>query len=190
MEKKELFSKYLKVVDEIGSIQKDATNPFAKSKYSTLSNIQKHVRPVLNKHSLLFTMNFTLDSQINNMYNCIATLIDIETEQKHKFYYTIPYDETQKNPVQGFGSTMTYGQRYVYGIVFNIPFDDEDPDSGKTKGANCEKKETDSREWLNEGTSKYKDAVKYLKNGGDISAIEKKYRISKKTREQLLNDSI
>lgn len=30
--------------------------------------------------------------------------------------------------IQNFGATETYGQRYIYHVVFGIPLDDEDPD--------------------------------------------------------------
>lgn len=186
---KKILIKYLSIKDKIGVIQKDSQNPFAKSKYASLPNMLKHINPVLTEFKVLFIPQFAIDENVPSMYKCSCDLIDCESEETMNFIFSVPFDDTQKNPVQGFGSSMTYGQRYVYGCVFGIAFDDDDPDSGKTKGANCEAKDTDKRKWLNPNTDDWTGAIKSLKSGKTIDDALKVFKISKDNQEKLKSES-
>ncbi len=175
---------------QIGVVGKDAINPFSKSKYSSLTNILNHVQPLLIKAGLI--LKFDFPELQNDAYTVKATLIDVEGDAKASMVwdFVIPHDQTQKNKTQGFGSTMTYGQRYMYAIIFQIPFDDQDPDAKSEKE---QKKDTktksdkdDGKPWLNGGTDEWEGAKKYMKEGGNVDEIRKKYKISNKLAEKLV----
>jgi len=43
----------------------------------------------------------------------------------------------------------------------------------------------EDKKWLNVNTPEFTQAIEYLKNGGNIEAIEKKYNLAAKTRAEL-----
>ncbi len=47
-----------------------------------------------------------------------------------------------------------------------------------------------AKPWLNPDTDKWKEAVKYLQQGGNIQSVEAKYRMSKVNREKLLGEAV
>ncbi len=180
--------KYLEIIKKIGIVGKDATNPFTESKYSSLTNILNKVQPLLNEDGLILKFDFPVLE--NDNYTVKAKLIDTEGDSKAfmEWDFTIPHDQTQKNKTQGFGSTMTYGQRYMYAIIFQIPFDDQDPDAkaGKDQKKDQEKENGEEKPWLNPDTKEYESAKKYMIEGGNVSKIREKYKVSKKLADKLV----
>lgn len=172
------------------SVFKDAVNPFAKSKYATLSNILNKVNDVLNKNNLLFIIgNIRKSESFDNTYVFEADLIDPESDKKIHFEYNVPFDTTQKNPIQGYGSMMTYAQRYIYGAVWGISFDEDDPDSGKTKGVNSQSQNAKpQKKWLNPDTPEWENSWKAVKNGTrTTNQVFDYYAISKDNREKFVS---
>lgn len=185
--------KYLEVIKKIGVIGKDAENPFAKSKYASLTNILNKVQPLLNDKGLI--LKFDFPALENDAYTIKATLQDVEEEVNSinsimTWDFVIPHDQTQKNKTQGFGSTMTYGQRYMYAIIFQIPFDDQDPDAKPKNKQEADNKgapdKDDGKPWLNGDTPEWTKAKQYMKEGGNVEEIRKKYKVSKKLAEKLV----
>ncbi len=121
--------KHFNIICELGTVQKNAINPFAKAKYVTLSNVQKHLMPLFEKHKVIPT--FVFEKLVDGVYESRFTLLDVESEETLTYNFAIPLDNTQKNNVQAFGATTTYAQRYIYCVVFQIALDDEDPDAQK-----------------------------------------------------------
>ena len=54
-------------------------------------------------------------------------------------------------------------------------------DDGNKASGNVE----DKREWLNKDTDSFKKALAYMQNDGDISIIEKKFKLSKEVKSLL-----
>jgi hypothetical protein len=133
MSDKNIYQRMLACKTEIGKIYKDATNPFAKAKYASLSNMLAKINPALDENGLLMMLSFNINKELSSqkmVYDAIADIINVDKpEECLQYIFHIPSDSTQKNDVQGFGATMTYGQRYVYSVLFNIAFDDIDPDA-------------------------------------------------------------
>lgn len=50
--------------------------------------------------------------------------------------------------------------------------------------------EIDNRQWLNDNTKPFDEAIKFLQNGGTIDKIEAKYKLSKQVRDKLLTNAI
>lgn len=216
-----IYKQYLEIIKQVKVVGKDATNPFAKSKYASLTNILNKLQPLLNDAGLVFKIDVTelqefksesvqettekegkvttkTFQQTSGYYKVKVQLLDVEEEDDKEGFmdweFVVPHDSTQKNPTQGFGSTMTYIQRYAYAMVFQIPFDDQDPDASKT-GTNAQPSTAqtngqagDDKPWLNEDTPEFAEAVKYMDGGGTVKKIREKYRVSKKT-ESILTKS-
>jgi len=192
-------SKYLDIIKQIDGVEKDAKSVFGDAKYASLPNIQKTVQPLLQKAGLIIKFDFP--EYIDNTYKALATLIDTGDNATMEWVFSIPGDTQQKNAVQAFGSTMTYGQRYMYGVIFQIPFADEDPD-GKTPAKTTPAKKADKtpakkeekpaadaskddKPWLNEGTPEWDKAIDYMDGGGNIASIRQNYKVSTKCQELL-----
>jgi hypothetical protein len=166
---KTLADRLLAAQREIGTIQKDGTNPHFKSKYATLPQIIGEVKPILNRHDLLLTQPIRgnkVISEISYLDDCIGSEIELP----------------QNLNAQQLGSAITYFRRYTLASLLALEIEDDDGNQASVQ--------TDNRPWLNENTPVFKEAVKFLKENGSISDIEKKYKLSEKAREKLLSEAI
>jgi len=106
----------------------DQTNSF----YAGLDEIDVIARPIYTKHG--FALSFgTADCPVEGCYRqtCEVSHRGGHSEMRQA---DLPTDmvgikgNPNKTGVQGFGSTMTYGQRYITKLVFNIVIGGEDND--------------------------------------------------------------
>lgn len=87
------------------------------------------------------------------------------------------------------GKATTYALKYALLYTFLIPttkIDDSDKYHSDKHDVPPKAEKKDSRAWLNKDTEEWAAAIKYLNEGGSIATIEKKYRINKANREELL----
>ena len=194
-DKKSLKERYFDIVNAIGGVQRDATNPFAKAKYASLSNIQKHLQPLFHSNRCYVVCEFS--ELTNEVYKCILTLVDVDSDDTMMWVFDIPIDNTQKNRVQAFGATTTYGQRYALCVAFQIALDDTDPDAQPAKGTTGTATTTKpapqpvQKQVLKKGTEQYLNAVKYLatKEGAKIPDIHQHYIVSPGVEKSLVQDA-
>ena len=82
---------------------------------------------------------------------------------------------------QQFGAASTYGKKYALGNLFLID-DTEDADAGNKHGVvdkiKAKAKPSMTKEQL-------ESAMGYVRSGGDIKAIESKYKITDEQRKNL-----
>jgi hypothetical protein len=182
--------KYFEIIKALGSIQRDATNPFARAKYASLSNIQKHLNPLLFAQGCF--LEFDFGKVKDGIYDVGLTLQDIDGEEQMEWRFAIPMDNTQKNLVQAFGATTTYAQRYALAIAFQIPLDDEDPDARASAPAPVAKQATPQLEPLTVGSKKYKDAVNWLATapGASMAMLKTRAFILPEVEAQLVADAM
>jgi hypothetical protein len=117
-----------KVQEEITNPIAEATNPFFKSKYATLSSILNLVRPLLSKNGLYLYQNAGNDEN----YVYIETKL-IHTSGEYLQSSRLYLKPDKKTP-QGIGSTITYGRRYQLAAVLGIC--DQDDDDGNAAESN------------------------------------------------------
>ena len=107
-------------------------NEQTQSDYAALEEIDRIARPIYTRHG--FALSFgTEDCPIENFYRqtCKVSHRGGHEEMRHA---DLPIDTVglkgnpNKTGIQGFGSTMTYGQRYITKLVFNIVIGGEDND--------------------------------------------------------------
>lgn len=124
-----MYEKLLKVQMEIGSIKKDATNPFFKSKYFDINTLLAQVKPVLNKHGLILVQALTSD---NGKLALDTRIIDAETKGTLACPPVILPDV--QDP-QKAGSAITYFRRYAIQSLLALEAEDDDGNvaSGKVK---------------------------------------------------------
>jgi hypothetical protein len=167
---------------KVDKIEKDASNPFFKSKYATLTNILDAINTPLIEAGLVV-------SQFPVGVDSLTTLL-IHAESGEYLCETYSMIGMKSNP-QERGSFISYQRRYALASILNLNISDESDDDGNsaTFGSIPMTKEVIEKQWLNKGTKEYIGAVEKMKAGkSSIEALKKYFKISKETESSLLND--
>jgi hypothetical protein len=168
--KTNIYSKLLKVQTEIGAISKDTKNPFYNSKYFDINSLLRQVMPLLQKQELVLIQPIQ-DGQVKSV------IIDTEGGSVESTMFLPEINDPQK-----LGSAITYYRRYTLQSLLALQAEDDDGNATINQVSEVQK------DWLNENTPEFSKAIEYIKNGGKIQAIQAKYKLSKKVKEQLLNN--
>lgn len=166
----------------VETIKKGETNPFFKSKYASLNDILNVIRQPLADNGLSF-VQFP-----KGKYGLDTMLMHTSGEWLSESYEMEP---TKHDP-QGAGSVITYQRRYALGAILGLNID-EDDDANKASVTPIPEEIAERANvlpWLNPNTSQWNDAIKFLKEGGIMSKIKVKYRISKANEEKLMTEAI
>lgn len=117
---------------EIPMIGKDRENAFTHTWYATLERVNDRVVPIYTRHG--FNLSFgTTDSKIEG---CVRVTCHVSHIGGHSRDYEVnlPLDGAgakggnNKTGVQAFGSTVSYGRRYLTLMIFNVTLCGEDTD--------------------------------------------------------------
>jgi hypothetical protein len=126
------------VQEKIKPIAADAANPQTKSKYASYFALDKELRPIYTAHG--FSLNFNTD-------NCplpdhVRVVCDVSHNGGHSCRHQIDMPADGKGAKGGdvmtkthaMGSAITYGKRYLLGMIFNIAVaqDDDGNAAGNT----------------------------------------------------------
>lgn len=117
---------------EMPRIVPTTPNEHTKAPYAALDEVDRVARPIYTRHG--FALSFgTTDCPIADFYRQTCKVSHRAGHSETRFA-DLPVDtvgpngKPNKTGVQGFGSTMTYGQRYITKLVFNIVIGGEDND--------------------------------------------------------------
>lgn len=116
---------------ELEPIRRDATNPQTKSRYASYPALDAAIRPIYIKHG--FALSFDTADSTEPMTVVVVCYV---TRGRHKRTYSIPMPADGKGPKGGevmtrthaTGSAVTYGKRYLLGMIFNVVVADRDDD--------------------------------------------------------------
>lgn len=117
---------------EIPAVFRNKINEEKSSRYADLEQLDKVSRPIYTKHG--FALSFgTADCPLpgHARQTCLVSHVG---GYSRLYQADIPLDLTgpkgnpNKTGVQGFGSSMSYGQRYLTKLIFNIALTNEDND--------------------------------------------------------------
>ena len=170
-----LLQAFIKFQGVVTPITKDASNPFFKSAYASLDHIQEHIKKPLLSCGLVVTQpSIRIDGQ--DFVNTI--LFHAETEEKLESLFPIIVN---KQSAQDYGSATSYARRYSLQGLLNLTIQGMDDDGETAQGRN-----EDTRQWLNKDSEQFNKAHKYVSDGGSISDIEKKYKVSKEVKTLLI----
>jgi len=160
---------------KMGKVVKSSTNPFFKSKYAGLPAVLDAIADPLQESNLTFT-------QFPNEDGLCTTLIHTESgEFMQSCFKMLPV----KQDPQAQGSAITYARRYSLVSILGLNVDEDDDGNKASEPA----KETDNRLWLNPNTKEWSGAIEFIKNGGDVSKIEVKYKLSKVNKDLLIKET-
>lgn len=170
---------------KVGNIKKDANNPFFKSTYASLSNIQDTIQMPMVESGLTYSQ-FPIGED-----GLVTILMHAESGEFLMGEYTM---KPVKNDPQSRGSAITYQKRYALCAVLGLNVEDDDDGNGAS-GKKPNKDEPPQQPpaeltWLNEGSKEFKGAVEKMKAGtSSIPALKKFFRISKEVEQKLTEQS-
>lgn len=163
---------------KVGAINKNAENPFFKSKYASLSNIQEIITLPLSECGLAY-MQFP-----DGQYGLTTIIIHADSGEWVQSTYTM---KPVKDDPQGAGSVITYQKRYAIVAALGLNIDDDDDGNTGTHGGKSPEDAADNaKPWLNENTPAFEGAVKKLKAGTTtIDKIRLAFKVSKQIQTKL-----
>jgi hypothetical protein len=176
---------------------KSKFNSFGKYNFRSAEDILEALKPYNEKYGVFFTINEEMQTYAlltNNNDSIIPTIISKATIYDNNGLNEITataivgVDLQQKGMQvpQQFGSASSYGKKYALGNLLLID-DTQDPDATNTHGKPAATTTTEvEQKWLNIGQPEFTKAIEYLKGGGSIDVIEKKYKLAKKVKDELL----
>ena len=181
--KNNIYTKLFQLQNEIGSISKDATNPFYKSKYFDVNSLIGQLKPLLEKHNLLLLQPIT-DNQVRSI------IFDLDGGSVESSMQLPNNLDAQK-----LGSAITYFRRYTLQSLLALQAVDDDANLAshgivpflKQEDYKIKKK---SKPVLLENTPQFKNAFAAMKEGKTIYDIKEHYKINKEIEIKLLNFTI
>ena len=126
--------KLFNLQQEIGTISKDASNPFYKSKYFDINSLINQLNPLFKKHKLLLLQPIEEDMVYSKLI-CIDGTGGVKSALK------LP----EINDPQKLGSAIAYYRRYTLASLLGLQAVDDD--------ANIASEVTEDKKWLNQNTA-------------------------------------
>lgn len=115
---------------EMPQVLRDAENSQTNSRYARLETVAKAVDPVITRHG--FVPSFGTDvSQMEGHYRVTCALSHIGGHTRN-YHVDVPSDGVgmkgtpNKTQTHAFGSTLSYGRRYLKLLIFDIATTDDD----------------------------------------------------------------
>ncbi len=134
------------VQSKMPAIVKNSNNEQTNSEYATLEAVCEGANPIITENG--FSLSFgTADSPKEGHYRVTGEVTHIEGHSR-SYFADVPIDATgimgkvNKTNTHAFGSTMSYGRRYLTLMIFNIAVKDDDDGQG-TGNVKRRKKSTD-----------------------------------------------
>jgi hypothetical protein len=162
--------------EEMPKILRNKENQQTNSRYADLEQVNAAIVPVYTKHG--FSLSFgTADCPIAGHFR-ITCLVSHIGGHSRSYQADVPIDMTgmkgnqNKTATHGFGSTMSYGRRYLTLLVFNITLTNEDKDGNQSAEGLSDEQIANIEALLTETASDKGRFLKYLKVSslGDIPA--------------------
>ena len=190
-----LTNKQLSLNEKLSRIQiefkanKSRFNSFGKYNFRSAEDILEGLKPFNEKYGVSFTITETLISNNPPILLSVAKIIDNNgLELEATAIVGVDLNQKGMQVPQQFGSASSYAKKYALGNLLLID-DTQDADAvnkhEKTDGNNLKSSEEDKK-WLNKNTPEFSKSIEYLKSGGNIEAIEKKYKLAKAVKDELL----
>jgi len=181
---KELNQKLAKIQTEL-KVKKSSYNSFGKYNFRKAEDILEATKPFLLKHGVTVTINeeFIMTDPVPTIKS-IATITDGKDSINATAIVGVDLNQKGMQTAQQFGAASSYGKKYALGNLFLI---DDTADADATNNhANSSAvnkiKQAAKPAITTEQMNKAKD---YIKSGGDIKAIESKYKLTQQQIKQL-----
>ena len=176
------LTKSLATIQTKMKAKKSSYNSFGKYYFRKSEDILEAIKPFLLEHKVYVTVSEEIVAT-----DPVPTLQSTATisNGKDAIHATalVGVDLNQKGmqTAQQFGAASTYGKKYALGNLFLID-DTEDADSGK-KPSTVDKLKAKAKPAIT--ADQLKKAKEYMLAGGDIKAIESKYKLTAADKKEL-----
>ena len=178
------LNKKLAIVQTELKAKKSSYNSFGKYYFRKSEDILEAIKPFLVKHGVTVTINEAIIAT-DPVPTMQSTAIFSDGENAIHATALVGVDLNQKGmqTAQQFGAASTYGKKYALGNLLLID-DTEDADSGKkaTSTTIDKIKQAAKPAITSAQIAKAKD---YIVAGGDVTAIESKYKLTEKDKKEL-----
>ena len=171
---KELNQK-LAVIQTKLKAKKSSYNSFGKYHFRKSEDILEAIKPFLIEHGVTVTINeeLIMTDPVPTMKST-ATISDGENAINATALVGVDLNQKGMQTAQQFGAASTYGKKYALGNLLLID-DTEDADAQKPSKA-IDKIKQAAKPVMTK--AQFDKAKEYLQAGGDITAIEAKYKIN------------
>ena len=181
---KELNQKLAQIQTEL-KVKKSSYNSFGKYYFRKAEDILEAVKPFLLKHEVSVTIDEDiLATDPVPMLKSTAIISDGENQISTTAIVGVDLNQKGMQAAQQFGAASSYGKKYALGNLFLID-DTQDADGNNTHGkskAVSKIKEAAKPAITNDQMAK---AVEYVAAGGNVEAIESKYKLTDEQRKNL-----
>ena len=178
---KELNQK-LAVIQTKLKAKKSSYNKFGKYYFRKSEDILEAIKPFLIEHGVTVTINEEIISTdpVPTMQST-ATISDGENAIHATALVGVDLDQKGMQTAQQFGAASTYGKKYALGNLLLID-DTEGADSQKPSKVVSKIKQAAKPAITKEQLTKAKE---YIAAGGNVEAIETKYKLTNEQRKNL-----
>jgi len=158
--------------------KKTRFNSFGKYYFRSAEDILEAIKPHLTKHNVTVIVNEDLViGEFGPIIKTTATITDGTDSISAAAVVGVDLAQKGMQVPQQFGSASSYGKKYALGNLFLI---DDTQDSDATNSHS-----KTSKAFLKAGTDSFTKAVDYVKAGGKVDSIKKKYSMSSEIEAQL-----
>jgi len=162
--------------------KKSSYNSFGKYYFRKAEDILEGVKPFLLQHNIYVTVSEELiATDPVPMLKTTATISDGENAIHATAVVGVDLQQKGMQTAQQFGAASTYAKKYALGNLFLID-DTEDADSTNKHGKAEQVKAKPKAKITKEQMAK---AVEFIKDGGSVDAIKKKYELTPTQIKQL-----
>ena len=177
------LNKKLAIVQTKLKAKKSSYNPFGKFYFRKSEDILEAIKPFLIEHGVTVTINEEMISTdpVPTMQST-ATFSDGENAIHATALVGVDLDQKGMQTAQQFGAASTYGKKYALGNLLLID-DTEDADAGNKPSKAIDKIKTAAKP--NITAEQLQKAREYVAAGGDVTAIESKYKLSALNKKEL-----
>jgi len=175
---KELNQK-LAIIQTKLKTKKTSYNSFGKYYFRKAEDILEAVKPFLLEQGVSVTINENIiATDPVPMLESTAIISDGENQIKTSAIVGVDLNQKGMQTAQQFGAASSYGKKYALGNLFLID-DTQDSDATNDHG-----KKSNIVNKIKQAAkpaitvAQMKDAVKYIKAGGNVEAISKKYKLN------------
>ena len=162
--------------------KKSSYNSFGKYYFRKAEDILEGVKPFLLQHNVYVTTTEEIVGiEPVPMMKTTATISDGENSVHATAIVGVDLGQKGMQTSQQFGAASTYGKKYALGNLFLID-DTEDADAtnnhSKAQQVTQKKKAKITKEQMEK-------AIEFVKDGGSVDAIKKKYQLTEAQIKQL-----
>ena len=177
------LNKKLAIVQTKLKAKKSSYNAFGKYYFRKSEDILEAIKPFLIEQGVTVTINEEMISTdpVPTMQST-ATISDGENAIHATALVGVDLDQKGMQTAQQFGAASTYGKKYALGNLLLID-DTEDADAGDKPSKAIDKIKQAAKPSIS--AEQLQKAREYVAAGGDVAAIESKYKLTAGYKKEL-----